>query len=113
MVNRMRPGGCRIYRNTRMDAMKIYPDPTVLQNHSIQKKQPPAPAAKTKAPAGTDKVDFSAELQKIQDVRKDDPVDTDRQAKLEDVRQQIKAGTYRPDSVKVAESLLKYIVEGG
>jgi anti-sigma28 factor (negative regulator of flagellin synthesis) len=39
-------------------------------------------------------------------------VNSDRKARLKEVKEQIADGTYAPDPQKVAEKLLKHIVEG-
>ena len=97
--------------------MKIYPDSGIKQLQNIQRKQPAAPAEKTGKAEKGDKVDFSQQLRdiqlgKAQGVSGDSAVDAERQARLDSVRQRIAENAYMPESSKVAESLLKYIVEG-
>ncbi|MFO7838877.1 MAG: flagellar biosynthesis anti-sigma factor FlgM [Desulfosalsimonadaceae bacterium] len=92
--------------------MKIHPGHTIKQFENIQKKQQAErPQNADKAREG-DKVAFSKELQQVRESGKDLSVDMERQERLQTVKEQIANGTYSPDSRKVAESLLKYIVEG-
>ena len=92
--------------------MKVYPGSEIKQLAGLQKKQPAHQARETgKAPQG-DKVDFSSTLQQIQDQGGDLSSDPVRQARVQAVKEQIASGEYRPDSVKVAESLLKYFGKG-
>ncbi len=95
--------------------MKIHPGHTIKQFENIQKKQQAERPQKTDQAREGDTVAFSKELQQVKESRSElsvDSVDTDRQERLQTVKEQIANGTYSPDSQKVAESLLKYIVEG-
>ena len=92
--------------------MKIHPAHVVKQFEAIQKKQPANAAEKTAMAREGDKVVFSEELRGMQGLNDDLSVDAQRQARLAEVKEQIANGSYAPDSVKVAESLLRYITEG-
>ncbi len=92
--------------------MKIHPGHTIKQFENIQKKQQAERPQKTDQAREGDTVAFSKELQQVKESRSELSVDTDRQERLQTVKEQIANGTYSPDSQKVAESLLKYIVEG-
>lgn len=91
--------------------MKINPAQGIKQLDSVQKKQNADAAEKTAQAKEGDKVVFSKELQQVQGKDGDLSVDTQRQARLQEVKEQIANGSYSPDSFKVAESLLKYITE--
>ncbi|MCF8096076.1 MAG: flagellar biosynthesis anti-sigma factor FlgM [Desulfobacteraceae bacterium] len=93
--------------------MKINPAQGIKQFESIQKKQNTDAAEKTAQAKEGDKVVFSKEVQQAQGKQNDMSVDTQRQARLQEVKEQIANGSYSPDSFKVAESLLKYIAESG
>ena len=61
----------------------------------------------------SDRVDFSSVLQEATKTKETTPVvDQARAEKLQALKAQIDSGTYQPDLEKVAESLLKFIVEG-
>ena len=97
--------------------MKIYPDPGIKQLQNVQRKQPASPAEKSKGTGKADRVDFSKQLKEMQlqgtsSVNNDLSVDAERQARIEGIKNQIAGDSYQPDRNKVAESLLKYIVEG-
>ena len=92
--------------------MKVYPGSEIKQLAGLQKKQPAHSAREHgKAPEG-DKVDFSSTLQQIQDQGGDLTSDPVRQLRVQAVKAQIAKGEYRPDSLKVAASLLKYFGRG-
>ena len=91
--------------------MKIHPAQVIKQLDSIQKKQNVNAAEKTAQAKEGDKVVFSKELQQVRSTQNDPSVDTQRQARLQAVKEQIADGSYAPDRIKVAESLLKYITE--
>lgn len=90
-------------------AMKIDPAHVVKQFEAIHKKQSVNAAEKTAKAREGDKVVFSEELREMQGVNNDMSADAQRQARLDSVKEQIANGSYSPDSVKVAESLLQYI----
>ena len=92
--------------------MKIYTDQAVRQLQNLRQSGPPNAADQAAGTGKADRVDFSKELQKLRNVKEGSFVDTERQARLEEVKSQIAEGTYRPEAIKVAESLLRYIVEG-
>jgi len=61
----------------------------------------------------TDRVEFSAVLQQAGKARETQaPQDLERLEKVQSLKNRIASGTYRPDATKVAESLLKFLVEG-
>ena len=92
--------------------MKIYTDQAIRQLQNLQKSGPTNSAGQAAGTGKADRVDFSQELQKLRNVKEGAFVDTERQARLEEVKAQIAEGSYRPEGIKVAESLLRYIVEG-
>jgi len=92
--------------------MKIYTDQAIRQLQNLRQGGPANAAGQAAGTGKADRVDFSKELQKLRNVKEGSFVDTERQAKLEEVKSQIAEGTYRPEAIKVAESLLRYIVEG-
>lgn len=60
--------------------------------------------------SGSDKVQFSEVLQQVNRAKEASPsADVERAEKLQALKEQIEAGTYRPDTRKVAASLLKFI----
>lgn len=91
--------------------MKIYPGQGISQFDTIQKKQSANTVEKTARAKEGDKVVFSKELRQVQEKHNDLSVDAQRQARLQAVKEQIASGSYAPDSLKVAESLLRYIME--
>ena len=92
--------------------MKVNAPPVTKLFENIQQKQS-ADVAEKKPGAGTaDKVNFSKELQHLQAKEDALSVDSNRQARIESVKQEIADGTYAPDSHKVASSIVKYVVEG-
>ena len=61
----------------------------------------------------SDRVDFSSVLQEATKTKETTPVqDQARAEKIQALKAQVESGTYQPDLEKVAESLLKFIVEG-
>jgi len=62
--------------------------------------------------AGGDRVQFSDTLQQVKQARNagSNP-DVQRSEKLQALKEQISAGTYRPDTRKVAASLLQFMAE--
>ena len=74
-----------------------------------QQNRTPAPE-KSETSGGSEKVDFSSELQQANqggDVTKTS--DPERAAKLQSLKQQIDQGTYDPDMRDVASSLLDFL----
>ncbi|APG27343.1 flagellar biosynthesis anti-sigma factor FlgM [Syntrophotalea acetylenivorans] len=64
------------------------------------------------APSGSDQVRFSDTLQQANKAQSAGPsADVQRSEKLQALKEQISAGTYRPDTRKVAASLLQFIAE--
>ena len=92
--------------------MKIYPGSEIKQIITIQKKPPTDTAPNTTRTQEGDKVAFSKQLQQVQGMEKHFSPDSDRNARLQLIKQQIADGTYAPDTKEVAVSILKYIVEG-
>jgi len=63
--------------------------------------------------SASDRVDFSSVLQEATKTKDATPVaDQARAEKIQALKAQIESGNYQPDLEKVAESLLKFIVEG-
>ena len=92
--------------------MKIYPGSEIKQLMAVQKKLPVGISQKITSVNNNDKVDFSEQLQKVQEMENRFSTNSDREARLREVKEQISKGTYNPDPQKVAASLLKYILEG-
>jgi len=91
--------------------MKIYPGSEIKPIMNVQKKPPADPSQKTSKVNEGDKVAFSTQLQQVQDMKNHSSDNSDRQVRIQEVKEQITNGTYAPDPQKVAESLLKYIVK--
>lgn len=91
--------------------MKIYSCAEIKQLIAAQKKPHMETAPKKVETKESDKVDFSKQLQQVQGMEENLSPNTDRQAKLQEIKAQIAEGTYSPNLKKVALSLLKYIVE--
>ncbi len=92
--------------------MKINPDLIIKSIEKNQRKPPVDPAEKTNRSREADTVAFLKALQQVQGMENAMSVDTDRQSRIDDVKERIENGSYAPDSKKVAISLLKYIVKG-
>lgn len=92
--------------------MKVYPGSEIKQLAGLQKKQALHSIQETGKTQDADTVDFSSTLQQIQDKGGDLTSDPVRQARVQAVKEQIANGEYRPDSLKVAASLLKYFGKG-
>lgn len=91
--------------------MKIYPGSEIKPIVNVQKKPPSDPSEKTSKVNEGDKVAFSTQLQQVQDMKNHPSDNSDRQVRIQEVKKQIANGTYAPDSKKVAESILKYVVK--
>ncbi|MBW1776914.1 MAG: flagellar biosynthesis anti-sigma factor FlgM [Deltaproteobacteria bacterium] len=91
--------------------MKIHAFHVAKQYEAIQKKQSVNTDSRTVKAKEGDKVVFSEKLREMQGRYNDRSVDTQLQARIESVRDQIAKGSYAPDTFKVAESLLRYIME--
>lgn len=64
------------------------------------------------ASSGNDRVQFSDTLQQVKQAKSaGTSADVQRSEKLQALKEQISAGTYRPDTRKVATSLLKFMAE--
>jgi negative regulator of flagellin synthesis FlgM len=92
--------------------MKIHPGLEHKPIVNVQKKPPVETFQKTTKVNDGDKVDFSTYLQQVQSMETHISVNSDRQARIREIKEQIENGTYAPDPQKIAESLLKHIVEG-
>ncbi len=92
--------------------MKIYSVPEIKQLITTLKNPAAGAVEKTAEKQQTDKIDFSEQLKRVQNMEKKFPPDTARQVRLQEIKEQISNGTYAPDSKKVAASLLKYILNG-
>lgn len=66
----------------------------------------------TGSSTGSDRVQFSETLQQAKQTQTAGTnADVQRSEKLQALKEQISAGTYRPDTRKVAASLLKFLAE--
>jgi negative regulator of flagellin synthesis FlgM len=71
-------------------------------------------SGKSAESAGSDQVRFSDVLQQVNRAKEAGAgADVQRAEKLQALKEQIAEGTYRPDSTKVAASLLKFIARNG
>jgi negative regulator of flagellin synthesis FlgM len=71
-------------------------------------------SAESAESAGSDQVRFSDVLQQVNRAKEAGAgADVQRAEKLQALKEQIAEGTYRPDSTKVAASLLKFIARNG
>lgn len=63
--------------------------------------------------AGEDKVQFSSVLQDVNKAKATNQAsDAERTERVQQLKAQIKAGSYEPDLNKVSASLLQFLVEG-
>ena len=77
------------------------------KNHGQAKK-----AEQAGSSTGSDRVQFSDTLQQVQQTKSaNSSADVQRSEKLQALKEQISAGTYRPDTGKVAASLLQFMAE--
>lgn len=69
-------------------------------------------ADQTGSSAGSDRVQFSDTLQQVKQAKSaSSGSDVQRSEKLQALKEQISTGTYRPDTRKVAASLLQFMAE--
>ena len=67
----------------------------------------------SKVENGDDKVQFSSVLQDVNKAQEAaGPSDTERTERIQQLKAQIKDGSYQPDLQKVSASLLQFLVEG-
>lgn len=92
--------------------IKIYGNQGIGPLAGTKRGREAAKTEKNGQAPGTDQVNFSDTLQELTRTQKTAPnAETGRAEKLQSLKQQIADGTYKPDSNKVAASLLKFIVE--
>ena len=61
----------------------------------------------------TDRVDFSSVLQEVNQVKEmTAATSAERTEKVQALKEQVTSGNYRPDLLKVAASLLRFLVRG-
>jgi negative regulator of flagellin synthesis FlgM len=71
-----------------------------------------AKKAEQTGPSGSDRVQFSDTLQQVKQAKSAGAsTDVQRSEKLQALKEQIADGSYRPDSRKVAASLLQFMAE--
>ncbi len=69
-------------------------------------------AGQSGSSTGSDRVQFSDTLQQVKQAKTASASsDVQRSEKLQALKEQISAGTYRPDTRKVAASLLQFLAE--
>ncbi|TKB25822.1 flagellar biosynthesis anti-sigma factor FlgM [Desulfopila sp. IMCC35006] len=77
------------------------------------KKTQKAQADKKVEGAGEDKVQFSSVLQDVNKAKAtNQSSDAERTERVQQLKAQIKSGSYEPDLNKVSASLLQFLVEG-
>ncbi len=78
------------------------------------KKPAKAPAGKPGETKKTDQVEFSSVLQGVNKAQSSgSAAEAERAAKVQQLKEQVAAGTYEPDIRKVAASLVHYLIETG
>ena len=71
-----------------------------------------SPASKKTEGAGEDKVQFSSVLQDVNKAKAATATnEAERAARVQELKAQIKEGSYQPDLQKVSASLLQFLVE--
>ena len=74
----------------------------------------PGEAQKPNKTGGTEAASFSSTLQGANETKSVSATgETDRAARVQELKNQVANGTYEPDLNKVASSLLKFLVEEG
>lgn len=77
------------------------------------KKPQKVQADKKAESTGQDKVRFSSVLQDVNKAKETkESGDVERAERIQQLKEQIKDGSYQPDLQKVSASLLKFLVEG-
>jgi len=80
----------------------------------VNKNSRPGASGKTGKAEKSKNTDFSTALQGAGEMQSTGQAfDTQRAAKVQEIKEQVAAGTYEPDLNKVASSLLKFLVEEG
>jgi len=69
-------------------------------------------AQKTRKGEGKDNVSFATALQGAAMAQETGKTDTERIARIQELKAQVASGQYEPDLNKVASSLLRFLVEG-
>ena len=67
---------------------------------------------KTRKGGGKDNVSFASTLQGAAMAQETGKIDTERIARIQELKAQVASGQYEPDLNKVASSLLRFLVEG-
>jgi negative regulator of flagellin synthesis FlgM len=76
------------------------------------KKTPQSKTDKTGEGAKADQVEFSSVLKDVhQSQSSGSAAETERAARVQELKQQVASGSYEPDIQKVATSLLQFLVE--
>ncbi len=79
---------------------------------NLKKTQKPQGSDKTKG-GGEDTVQFSSVLQDVHKAQSaDEGKSAERAQRIQELKAQIKEGSYEPDLRKVSSSLLQFLVEG-
>ena len=79
---------------------------------NLKKTEKVQPAKKLEG-AGEDKVEFSSILQDVNRAKAaEGTADSERAARVEELKAQIQNGSYEPDLQRVSTSLLQFLVEG-
>lgn len=76
------------------------------------KKTPKSEMGKTEGGSKVDQVEFSSVLKDVHNTQAGgSTAETERAAKVQQLKQQVASGSYEPDIQKVATSLLQFLVE--
>ena len=79
----------------------------------VRKSQKTRTTQGTDTKQTTDRVDFSAVLQEVNQAKEmTAATSAERTEKVQALKEQVTSGNYRPDLLKVAASLLRFLVRG-
>lgn len=78
----------------------------------VNKTGGPGETQKTGKGEGAESTSFSSALKGATEMQASKVENSDRAARVEELKAQVANGTYEPDLDKVASSLLKFLVEG-
>jgi len=94
-------------------AIKINGDRGLGPLGEIRKSQKTRTTKATGTKQTTDRVDFSSVLQEVNQAKEmTAAVSAERTEKVQALKDQVASGNYRPDLLKVAASLLRFLVRG-
>lgn len=85
--------------------MKINPNLNVNNINPYKRNQMKMEAAQSAAKVGADKLEISNAAKQLSGIS---AYPAERAERVQQLKAQVEAGTYKPDAVKVAEDLLKF-----